>query len=58
MSTTVSSAAEARSRSEANRRCTRRVRQELRDGLAVIAFSAAASTLVALTITVLVAIAG
>lgn len=41
-----------------NRRCTRRVRQEARDAVAVVAFSAAASTALALLITVLVALAG
>jgi hypothetical protein len=36
----------------------RRVRQEARDALAVIAFSAAASVLLAVTITLVVALAG
>ena len=36
----------------------RRVRQEARDALAVVAFSAAASVLLAVAITVLVALAG
>ena len=36
----------------------RRVRQEARDALAVVAFSAAASVLLAITITLVVALAG
>ncbi len=36
----------------------RRVRQEVRDGLAVIAFSAAASSVLAVALTVLVRLAG
>ncbi len=34
-----------------NRRCTRRVRYEVRDGVAVAAFSAAASTALTLLLT-------
>ena len=41
-----------------NRRGNRRVRQEARDALAVVAFSATASTLLALAITLVVTLAG
>ena len=37
---------------------TRRVRQEVRDGVAVIAFSALASSALAVTLVLLVALAG
>lgn len=52
------SVAVARAESWENRRCPRRVRHEVRDGLAVAAFSAAASTVVAVAITFLLALAG
>ncbi len=41
-----------------NRRCNRRVRQEARDALAVVVFSAGASTVLAVAITLLVTLAG
>jgi hypothetical protein len=43
---------------EGHGRPLRRVRQEARDALAVIAFSAAASVFLAVTITLVVALAG
>ena len=49
---------EARLQSLANRRCSRRVRHEVRDGAAVIAFSALASTALAVTITAVLALVG
>jgi GH24 family phage-related lysozyme (muramidase) len=48
----------ARARAVENRRCDRRVRQEARDALAVVMFSAGASTVLALLITLLVTLAG
>jgi hypothetical protein len=48
----------ARARSLENRRCGRRVRQEARDALAVVLFSAAASTAVAVVLTLVLAQAG
>ena len=58
MSAPAPSTTAARAESWENRRCPRRVRHEVRDGLAVAAFSAAASTVVALAITLLLALAG
>ena len=52
------SVAVARAESWENRRCPRRVRHEVRDGLAVAAFSAAASTAVAAALTFLLSLAG
>jgi hypothetical protein len=46
--------AQARAQAVDNRRPARRVRHEVRDGLAVVAFSASASTALAGVITVLV----
>ena len=46
------------SRDHSHGRPLRRVRQEARDALAVVAFSAAASVALAVTITLLVALAG
>lgn len=43
--------AELRQAAMENRRCTRRVRYEVRDGVAVAAFSAAASTALTLLLT-------
>ena len=48
----------ARAQAVENRRCNRRVRQEVRDALAVVAFSAGASTVLAVAITLLVTLAG
>lgn len=48
----------ARAQSLENRRCTRRVRHEVRDGLGVILFSAAASTALAVLLTLVLALAG
>lgn len=50
--------ARARMQSLANRRCPRRVRQEVRDGMAVVVFSAAASTGLAVVLTLLAAVLG
>jgi GH24 family phage-related lysozyme (muramidase) len=50
--------AAARAEAVENRRCNRRVRQEARDALAVVVFSAGASTVLALAITFLVTLAG
>jgi hypothetical protein len=41
-----------------NRRCDRRVRQEARDALAVVLFSAAASTSLAVVLTLVLTHAG
>ena len=49
--------AQARTQATENRRPERRVRHEVRDGVAVIAFSASASTALAGLITVLVSMA-
>lgn len=46
----------ARTQSLENRRCPRRVRHEVRDGLAVMAFTAAASTVTAVTLTLLLSL--
>ena len=48
----------AREASEANRRCSRRVRYEARDAVGVVLFSAGASTGVALAIVLLTRVAG
>lgn len=48
----------ARAHSLANRRCGRRVRQEARDALGVVLFSAAASTTLALVLTLVLTHAG
>lgn len=48
----------ARARSLENRRCDRRVRQEARDALAVVLFSAAASTSLAVVLTLVLTHAG
>ena len=48
----------ARARSLENRRCGRRVRQEAKDALGVVLFSAAASTTVALVLTLVLTHAG
>ncbi|HET6563190.1 MAG TPA: hypothetical protein VFG72_15055 [Marmoricola sp.] len=48
----------ARARSLENRRCGRRVRQEARDALGVVLFSAAASTTLAVVLTLVLAHAG
>ena len=48
----------ARARSLENRRCDRRVRHEARDAIAVVLFSAAASTSLAVLITLVLAHAG
>jgi hypothetical protein len=41
-----------------SRRCPRRVRHEARDALAVVAFSAGASTVLALVLTLLLTVVG
>jgi hypothetical protein len=48
----------ARARAVENRRSERRVRQEAGDALAVVLFSAGASTVLALVITLLVTLTG
>ena len=58
MSVANQTTALAQKRSIDNRRSNRRVRQEARDALAVVAFSATASTLLALAITLVVTLAG
>ena len=50
--------ARARAQSLANRQCARRVRQEARDAVAVVLFSATASTALALAITLVVTLVG
>ena len=47
-----------RSGARENRRCQRRVRQEACDALAVVAFSAAASTVLALAFTLIITLVG
>jgi hypothetical protein len=49
---------ETRTVSLENRRCARRVRQEVRDGVAVAAFSAVASLAVSLALTLVLALIG
>ena len=49
---------EIRTVSLENRRCARRVRQEVRDGVAVAAFSAVASPAVSLTLTLPLSLIG
>ncbi len=51
-------AQELRDEAWANRRCHRRVRDEARDALAVVAFSAAASTALVLAFVLLASLAG
>jgi hypothetical protein len=48
----------AREASEANRRCSRRVRYEARDAVGVVLFSAGASTGLAVLITLVLALVG
>jgi hypothetical protein len=48
----------AREASEANRRCSRRVRYEARDAAGVVLFSAGASTGLAVLITLVLALVG
>ena len=48
----------AREVSEANRRCSRRVRYEARDAVGVVLFSAGASTGLAVLITLVLALVG